>query len=242
MEQYKSFLVPGAILAAGALVAAAIYATGGLSVPQEVAIEAGTENQPKEELSLGPELYLKLAQQLGVDAAQFQDCVAQRRYKDKVEDDYQEGVRLGIRGTPGSFVNGQRVSGAVPYDENSPGYRAGMQTLKSLIVAELAATHSVLPEELSITEKDHIRGNPNARITLVEYSDLQCPFCKRFHPTVQQALEEYGGQIRWVYKHYPIDQIHPQARPAGEAAECIGEQKGNEGFWQFVDAVFALQG
>ncbi|MBI2641967.1 MAG: thioredoxin domain-containing protein, partial [Candidatus Wildermuthbacteria bacterium] len=57
--------------------------------------------------------------------------------------------------------------------------------------------------EFTITQSDHIRGNPNAEVTLVEFSDLECPFCKAFHPTAQQALDEYGDKVRWVYKHFP---------------------------------------
>lgn len=95
--------------------------------------------------------------------------------------------------------------------------------------------------EFSITEVDHIRGNPEAEITLVEFSDLQCPFCQRFHPTAQQALQEYGDKIRWIYKHFPLDNLHPNARPAAEASECVWEQKGDEGFWTFVDKVFENQ-
>ncbi len=88
---------------------------------------------------------------------------------------------------------------------------------------------------------DHIRGNPTAPITIIEYSDFQCPFCRQFHPTMLQVLADYGDQVRWVYKHFPIDQIHPQARPAAEASECVAEQKGSEGFWQFADALFQNQ-
>ena len=95
--------------------------------------------------------------------------------------------------------------------------------------------------EFTITEQDHIRGNPDAEVTLVEFSDLQCPFCRSFHPTVQQALEESGDTIRWVYKHFPLDNIHPEARPAAEAAECVWKQKGDEGFWAFADKVFEEQ-
>ena len=92
-----------------------------------------------------------------------------------------------------------------------------------------------------VTEDDHIRGNPSAPITIVEYSDFECPFCRQFHPTVQQAMEEYGDQIRWVYRHFPLTQIHPNAQPAAEASECVAEQKGSDGFWQFADAMFADQ-
>jgi protein-disulfide isomerase len=58
---------------------------------------------------------------------------------------------------------------------------------------------------------------------------------------VAQSLLEYGDQVRWVYRHFPLTQIHPQAQPAAEASECVAEQKGSEGFWQFADAMFTQQ-
>jgi len=94
---------------------------------------------------------------------------------------------------------------------------------------------------ITISEKDHIRGNPAAPVTIVEYSDFQCPFCASFHSTVQQILADYPEQVRWVYKHFPLDSIHSQARPAAEASECVFEQKSDDGFWQFADGLFKNQ-
>jgi protein-disulfide isomerase len=99
------------------------------------------------------------------------------------------------------------------------------------------------PDELtapSVNADDYVRGNPDAPITIVEFSDLECPFCKRFHSTMQQALTEYGDQVRWVYKHFPIDQLHPKADKEAEAAECAGELGGNEKFWAYIDRVFEI--
>ncbi len=94
------------------------------------------------------------------------------------------------------------------------------------------------PVEVSITDKDHIRGNKDAKVTVVEFSDFECPFCQRFAPSVKQALDQYGDKIRFVYKHFPLDSIHPQARPAAEASECAAAQGK---FWEFHDALFANQ-
>ncbi len=85
---------------------------------------------------------------------------------------------------------------------------------------------------------DYIRGNPDADIALIEWSDLECPFCARVHPTYSQLLEEYGDDIMWVYRHFPLNSIHPNAQKAAEASECAGEQGGNDAFWQFIDLVF----
>ncbi|MEX0916788.1 MAG: DsbA family protein [Candidatus Spechtbacterales bacterium] len=89
-----------------------------------------------------------------------------------------------------------------------------------------------------VGESDHIRGNANAEITLIEYSDLECPFCQSVHPTLEQLVADYDGKVRWVYRHFPLDSIHPQARPAAEASECVAELGGNNAFWAFIDGIF----
>ena len=106
---------------------------------------------------------------------------------------------------------------------------------------EVASKEELAKPEFKISEKDHIRGNFEASATIVEYSDFQCPFCARFHQTMKQILVDYPEKVRWVYKHFPLDQIHSQARLAAEASECVWEQKGNEGFWQFADGLFENQ-
>lgn len=88
---------------------------------------------------------------------------------------------------------------------------------------------------------DHIVGSLSAPITLVEYSDFQCPYCRLVYPTLKQLVEESNGQVAWVHRNFPLDSIHPQAMPAALAAECIAEQLGQSGFWKFADAIFADQ-
>ncbi|HBT81412.1 hypothetical protein A2757_02765 [Candidatus Giovannonibacteria bacterium RIFCSPHIGHO2_01_FULL_48_47] len=93
-----------------------------------------------------------------------------------------------------------------------------------------------------VSDKDHILGNPDAPIKIVEFSDLECPFCKSFHPTMKRIVEEYGkdGRVAWVYRHFPLDSIHPKARKEAEAAECAAELGGNQAFWAYVDKIFEV--
>ena len=93
-----------------------------------------------------------------------------------------------------------------------------------------------------VTDADHVTGNKNAAVTVIEYSDYECPFCERFHPSVQQVLKEFGDKVRVVYRHFPLDSIHQKARPFAEASECIAKLKGNDAFWKFTDTVFSRGG
>lgn len=89
----------------------------------------------------------------------------------------------------------------------------------------------------AVTNKDHIRGKKNAKVTVVEFSDTECPFCKRFHPTMQRLVEEYPNEVNWVYRHFPLDSLHRKARREAEATECAGEQGK---FWEYLDRLFEV--
>lgn len=113
---------------------------------------------------------------------------------------------------------------------------SGGGTAKQTVVAPTGKT---LEAQVSpVTERDHVYGSRDADVFLIEYSDYQCPFCTRFHETVMQVLEKNNGRVAWVYRHLPLESIHPEARPAAIASECIAEQKGDEGFFSFTNAVF----
>lgn len=89
--------------------------------------------------------------------------------------------------------------------------------------------------------RDHIRGDPAAPVTLIEYSDFECPFCKRFHATAKRLVDESKGQVNWAYRHFPLDELHPgKARKEAVASECAAEIGGNGAFWKFADRLFEL--
>lgn len=93
-----------------------------------------------------------------------------------------------------------------------------------------------------VSQNDHILGNPNADIVIVEYSDLECPFCKNFHTTLHQIIEKFGasGNVAWVYRHFPISELHSKAPREAEATECAWEQGDNDGFWKYINRVFEV--
>jgi len=87
------------------------------------------------------------------------------------------------------------------------------------------------------SDADHIRGNKNAKITIIEFADLQCPFSLKFHNTMKQVMENYPDDVRWIYRHFPL-KSHKYARQAAEASECAGDQ---DKFWEYADKLFENQ-
>lgn len=86
-----------------------------------------------------------------------------------------------------------------------------------------------------ITGEDHVRGPENAKITILEYSDLECPYCKIFHQSMVQLLKDHPSDVRWIFRHAPIIELHPNAPAIANAAECAGVQGK---FWEFTDVAF----
>ncbi len=89
-----------------------------------------------------------------------------------------------------------------------------------------------------VAANDHQIGNKNAKVTLIEYSDFECPFCKRHEDSIQQALREFPKDVRLVYRHYPLTSIHANAEKAAEGSECATKLGGEQAFWKMHDKIF----
>ncbi len=155
----------------------------------------------------------------------------------EVKNQWQQWLTTGLM-VAAAFVIGMLLTEVRYLKQGAGPTGAGTQIVggDDLAAAPTANLAAVRP----VDDTDHVRGNANAKITLIEYSDFECPFCSRFHPTMKQVLDEYGDDVRWVYRHYPLS-FHPNAQKSAEASECVAEQRGNNGFWSFADAIFAEQ-
>ncbi len=134
-------------------------------------------------------------------------------------------------------IAGIVIAGAIFYSAKSPSKNPSASNQNQAAAPAASPLDNLKP----ITESDHVLGNPDAAVTLVLYSDLECFFCKRFHDTMKQLMNDYGktGKLKWVYRHLPLD-IHPKSKNEAVAAECAGELGGNEKFWQYLDRVFEI--
>ncbi|MEK7635868.1 MAG: DsbA family protein [Patescibacteria group bacterium] len=105
-------------------------------------------------------------------------------------------------------------------------------------IKQPAVSESNLENVKPISNDDYIRSNPNAPVKIIEFSDLECPFCKLFHGTMKRIVDEYDGRVVWVYRHWPLEQLHSKAKTSALAAECAGGLGGNDKFWQYLDKYF----
>lgn len=129
------------------------------------------------------------------------------------------------------------IAGAIFYSAKSGPKNPGASNPNQAAAPAASPLDNLKPA----AESDHVLGNAGAPVTLVLYSDLECFFCKRFHDTMKQVMNEYGktGKVKWVYRHLPLD-IHPKSKNEAAAAECANELGGNEKFWQYIDRVFEI--
>ncbi len=93
-----------------------------------------------------------------------------------------------------------------------------------------------------ITTDEHIKGNPDAPIKIVEYSDYDCPFCSRYHDVMNAVIEKNGNDVAWVFRQFPLEQLHPNAPAVALASECVALLGGNDAYWKFTDDYFAARG
>lgn len=225
-EKKEQLATPIAIILAGAMIAGAILMTGGVGTGAGGTGAAAPGTTQKSAV---------VSAKLPI----FDKCLASGKNADRVSRDANEGIKIGVQGTPYSIIWNKKNGAQVPVSGAYP-----IENVRTLLAQAQSANppenKNKAPEEiLRIKPDDHIRGNADSDIVIIEYSDLECPFCKRFHTTMQQLVKE-NGNIAWVYRHFPLDQIHPKARNEAAAAECVYDQGGNDMFWKYVDRTFDI--
>jgi protein-disulfide isomerase len=203
------------------------------------------ENQQQ----LGTELYDRLARELGLDARRFKASLADPKIAARIDADDKQAAEVGANGTPTMFLNCRQVVGALPIERLRPILEEESAKAAKLLASGVkpAALYDRACEEnakvaaagpkLDVRPDDPIRGNKAAPVTIVLFSDFQCPYCSRVEPTLKQALATYGDKVRVVWKHQPLP-FHANAQPAAEAAEAAREQGK---FWEMHDALFDNQ-
>ena len=217
--------------------------------------------------SLGTDSYVQWASAAGLaDVATFRAGLESHRWADPVDADLRDAKAAGVTGTPGFFINGTMLSGAQPIDKFKEVIEAELAKAKAKIASGVARDRvyaELARENVASAPKhaddddddDHedtttvfripvlgapVRGSPAALVTIVEFSDFQCPFCGRVEATLKAVRDKYGDKVRLVWKNEPLP-FHPNAEPAAEAALEVRAQLGDAAFWTMHDKLFAEQ-
>jgi protein-disulfide isomerase len=209
---------------------------------------------------LSPELYERAAGELGLNLAKFKASLADAKLAARIDADDKQALAVGAGGTPTMFLNCRKVVGALPAERLRPILQEELAKADKLLASgvkgpalyeracadnvKLQAARPAPPppgpaviQKIDLRPDDPIRGSKSAPVTVVLFSDFQCPYCSRVEPTLKQVLDTYGGKVRVAWKHQPLG-FHPNAMPAAEAAEAAREQGK---FWEMHDALFQNQ-
>src|SRR5215472_14615514 len=219
----------------------------------------------KNQQALSRESYQQWAQQAGVtDMTAFKAGLDSHKWADRVEKDDAVSNQVGVSGTPAAFINGVMISGAQPFDKFKAVIDQELQKAQAKIASGTpkdriyvamsqenkknapAAEQKEEPKEDTTTVfkvpigKAPVLGSSGALVTIVEFSDFQCPYCKRVEPTLKALRDKYGDKVRFVWMNEPLP-FHNRAEPAAEVAMEARAEKGDKGFWDAHDKLFDSQ-
>lgn len=217
--------------------------------------------------ALAPASFAAWAAQAGLSATDWNAALAARSGAGKVDEDLALARRLRVAGTPTFLVNGIELAGAQPVDKFKEVIDAQLAAAKALRAAGVAAhdVYAVLctknlvgaqdgaedntqPDDGAPPRKDveppsadnPSKGNADAKVTVQVFGDFQCPYCLRVLPTLAEVEQKFAGQVRVVWRNYPLP-FHTEAALAAEAAQEVFVQKGAAAFWKYHDLLFAAQ-
>ncbi|MCH2110002.1 MAG: thioredoxin domain-containing protein [Polyangiaceae bacterium] len=215
--------------------------------------------------NLTAENFKKWATEAGADPAKFEAALKNKKaLAAKIAADQKLAREVGATGTPAFRINGVSLSGAQPFPKFKQVIDQQLAEAKKLTAAG-TAPEAVYPTLVAknakkspdagkkkekpvdttvwavpVFEDDPKKGAKEPLVTIVEFSEFQCPFCKRVLPTTKKILETYGDDVQIVWKDNPLG-FHPRANPASNAARAVYAAKGDEAFWKAHDAIFASQ-
>jgi protein-disulfide isomerase len=219
---------------------------------------------------LTPENFEKWAVAAGVDLAKFKEAFASKKFASKVDEDMKVAKSIGANGTPAFRINGVTVSGAQPFDKFKEVIDAQLEEAKKLVASgtkpmdvyvqltnknqtaqpsqDAPSKKQADPEEedksvwkVPVMPDDPVKGPKDALVTIIEFSEYQCPFCKRVGDTLDKVTETYKDDVRIVWKDNTLP-FHPRAKPAAILARHAYKTKGGDkAFWEAHDALFESQ-
>ncbi|MCX7955846.1 MAG: thioredoxin domain-containing protein [Patescibacteria group bacterium] len=236
------YFVLGALLLFNIFLAFKIF-----NLERKVSSGITTADSQKESL-LSVNNLKKYAKELKLNTNKFNKCLDSGEKAKKVDEELKYGASLGVQGTPGFFINGKFLAGAFPiefFKEIIDKELSGQATNNCFDYSENLRKYcedknnqAFNPESKNIDlSKGQMKGNKNALVSIVEFSDFECPYCARAYGTVKEILKTYKDKVKFYYFQYPLN-FHPNAQKAAEASLCAADQGK---FWEFHDKLFEIQ-
>lgn len=180
-----------------------------------------------------------LAKGLGLDTKKFNTCLDSGQFAQKVADQQKEGQSFGIGGTPSFMINGLLVVGSLPQTDFEKVIDAELKN-GSGAAAATTVTGGTVTRQTVDYGTGYVKGNKDAKVKIMEFTDFECPYCAKSFPTIEALLTKYGNNINLEYRSFPLPaQMHPDAQKAAEAALCAGDQGK---FWEMHDKMFTVMG
>ena len=234
-EKYQTFI---SIIIAGLLIGGGIVLSK--TIPAAQGTQNGNQPQAQTEKSVRSEL-IKIAKDLSLDSKSLGACLDNKSQEATITAASALASQSGVSGTPTFFILKRTVAadGTVTAEKQIAVVGArDKQTFMDVIEKNKKpeGQQDLSGAKVVLNEKDHYLGPKNASVVIVEYSDIECPFCKRAKPTIDQILKEHP-EYGFVYRHSPLVQLHPFAAYKAQASECIATTNGPEGFWKFLDVI-----
>lgn len=253
-KETTTMSIPAAIIVGAVIVGIALIVAFGGNTGGTIANTGGEAGDGRPNIT-------EAAKKVGVNVRDLESCVENEETLDLVQADMLDAQQSGGRGTPYSVIVGPNgdtfpVSGAqdaaifnlvidhliagTPRSDDVVDFADPNAT--QLINQSIARNNGALPQLANdltvnvqpVTPDEPVRGNPDATVTVIEFSDIDCPFCQRAHPTFE-SLVESRNDVKWVYRHLPLTQLHPEAQTKAVAAECVRELSDDETYWEYLD-------
>ena len=187
---------------------------------------------------------LKLVADLPVDRTQFKACLQSDKFQQTVEAQLKEATNSGVQSTPTHVIfdtqtNKTRlIEGALPFETLSKELVAFQNNQPTTITTETQNPRTELAVRKPDSSQDNWKGPKEARYIWIEFVDFECPYCKVANQELQKLLDK-NPDLAFVYRHFPLTQIHPNAQKLAEASECYKDQYGQNGFWLIVNKIYS---
>lgn len=226
-EKYQTFI---------SIIIAAVVIAGGIILSRTLPQNSTT---PGQEPSLTQEQVtqslLKTAGSYGVNKKALQACLDNNEQDQKIRDAMDLAGKSGVQGTPTFFI--LKKTGSTIKQIPIIGARDETTILKAIETGKAPdGQPDITGDPITLSENDHYLGPRDATITIVEYSDIDCPFCKRAKPVIEKILADHPDYA-FVYRHAPLVQLHPYAAYKAAASECVYTLNGEETFWKFLNEI-----